>query len=135
MQEALEKRKKQEILINEYRQRQALVEIKDIFLDAFNLQVPDETKPIMDQVQNEDLDTNVKLLEWFERKFQMKVNEKISSKIALTQVELAKKIEKVKTVLENIFSLYSRLCDSSYFTQETSQRILSLEGNLKVSSS
>ena len=65
----------------------------------------------------------------------MKVNEKISSEIALTQVELAKNIEKVKIVLENIFSLYSKLCDSSYFTQETSQRILSLEGNLKVSSS
>ena len=65
MQEALEKKKKQEILINEYKQRQASIEIKYIFLDAFNLQVPDETKPIMeqlssvvDQVQNEDLDTN-----------------------------------------------------------------------------
>ena len=65
----------------------------------------------------------------------MKVNEKISSEITLTQVELAKKIEKVKTILEKFFSLYSKLCDSSYFTQETSQRILSLEGNLKVSSS
>ena len=37
VQEALEKRKKQEILKNEYRQRQALVEIKDIFLDALSL--------------------------------------------------------------------------------------------------
>ena len=88
----------------------------------------------MDQVQNKDLDTNVKLLKW-SKKFQLKVKEKISSEIALTQVELAKKIEKVKIVLENSFSLYSKLCDSSYFTQETSQRILSLEGNLKVSSS
>ena len=87
----------------------------------------------MDQVQNEDLDTNAKLLEWSERKFQMKVNERISSEIALSKVELAKKIEKVKAVLENIFSLYSKLCDSSLFTQETSQRILSLERNLKVS--
>ena len=75
---------------------------------------------IVDQVQNKHLDTNVKLLEWSEKKFQMKVNEKISSEIAMTQVELAKKIEKVKTILENIFSLYSNLCDSSYFTQETS---------------
>ena len=31
---------------------------------------------IVDQVQNEDLDTNAKLLEWLERKFQAKVNEK-----------------------------------------------------------
>ena len=88
---------------------------------------------IVDQVQNEGLDTNVKLLEWFEKKFQMKVNEKISGEIALTQVELAKKVEKVKIVLENIFSLYSKLCDFSYFTQESSQRILSLERNLKIS--
>ena len=65
----------------------------------------------------------------------MKFNEKISSEIALTQVELAKKIEKVKTLLENIFSLYSKLHDSSYFPQETSQKILSLEGDLKASSS
>ena len=105
------------------------------------MQVLDETRPIMeqlsnivDQVQSEDLDTNVKLLEWSKRKFQIKVNEKISSEIALSQVELAKKIEKVKAVLENILSLYSKLCDSSLFTQETSQRILSLKGNLKVSS-
>ena len=63
----------------------------------------------------------------------MKVNEKILGKIALSQVELGKKIEKVKIVLENIFSLYSRLCDPSLFTQKISQRILSLERNLKVS--
>ena len=82
----LERNKKQEMLRNEYRQRKALIDIKDIFLDAFSLQVLDETKPIMeklsnivDQVQNEDLDTNIKLLEWSERKFKMKFNEKISS--------------------------------------------------------
>ena len=34
----------------------------------------------------------------------MKVNEKISSEITLTYVELAKKIEKVKAVFDNIFS-------------------------------
>ena len=140
MQEALEK-KKREILRNEYRQRQALIEIKDIFLDAFSLPVTDETKPvmeklsnIMDQGQNEDLDTNFKLVEWSKKRFQKKVNEKISSEIALSQVELAKKVEKVKKILENIFSLYSKLCDFSYFRQESSQIILSLERNLKVSS-
>ena len=76
MQEALERKKKQEILRNEYRQKQALVEIKDIFFDAFSLPVPDETKPIMeqlsnivDQVQNEELDTNVKLQEWSKNNF------------------------------------------------------------------
>ena len=110
-------------------------------MDAFSLQSPNETKPIMeqlsyivDQVTNEDQDTNVKLVEWLERKIQGKVNEKISSDIALAQVNLAKKLEKVKILLENIFSLYNKLCDFSNFTQETSQRILSLERNLKISS-
>ena len=51
----------------------------------------------------------------------MKVKEQISSEIALSQVELVKKIEKVKAILENIFSLYSKLCDPSIFTQETNQ--------------
>ena len=55
-------------------------------------------------------------MEWFEKKFQGKVNEKISSEIALSQVELAKNIEIVKKVLENVFSLYKNLCDFSYFT-------------------
>lgn len=58
-------------------------------------------------------------MEWSENKFQAKVNEKISSEIALSQVELANKVEKVEKVLENIFSLYTKLCDPSIFTQET----------------
>ena len=73
-------------------------------------------------------------MEWSKRKFQGKVNEKISSDIELSWVELAKKIEKVKTILENVFLLYRKYCDFSYFTQETSQRILSLEQNLNISS-
>ena len=141
VQEALEKKKKQEVLRNEYKQRQALVEIKEIFLDAFSLQTPDETKPIMEQlahiveqVQNEDQEANVKLMEWSEKKFQGRVNEKIASEIAISQVELAKKITIVKQVLENIFSLYKKLCDFSLFTQDTSQRIAALERNLNIAS-
>ena len=86
----------------------------------------------MEQVNNEGQETNVKLMKWSEKKFQGKVNEKISSDIALAQVELATRIEKVKRILENIFSLYTKLCDPTLFTQETSHRILSLERNLKV---
>ena len=83
---------------------------------------------------NEDQDTNVKLMECSKRKFQGKVNEKISGDITLSQVELVKKLERVKIVLGNIFSLYNKLCDFSNFTQETNQRIMSLERNLKISS-
>ena len=45
-----------------------------------------------------------------------------------------KLIEKVKKVLENIFSLYKKLCDFSYFTQATSQSISTLERNMNISS-
>ena len=54
---------------------------------------------------DEDQEENVKLMEWSERKFQGKVNEKISGDMALSQVELATKIEQVKKVLGNILSL------------------------------
>ena len=83
---------------------------------------------------NEDHDTNVKLMEWSERKFQGKVNEKISNDIALSQVELVNKLDRVKIVLGNIFSLYNKLCDFSNFTQDTNQQIMSLEIILKISS-
>ncbi len=57
----------------------------------------------MEKVSDANLDTNAKLFEWFEKKFQHKVNEKISSEIVLTQVALATKIDSVKKVFENIF--------------------------------
>ena len=63
----------------------------------------------MESVSDIDLDTNVKLLEWFEKKFQNKVNEKISSEIKLTQVALITKIDNVKNVLEKIY-LYIPNC-------------------------
>ena len=116
-------------------------EIKDIFMDAFSLQPPDAKRPILeqlsdivDQVNNEDQDTNEKLMEWSEKKFQEKFNQKISNDMALGQVDLVKKLDRVKVVFRNIFSLYTKLCDFSNFTQETNQKILSLESNLKISS-
>jgi hypothetical protein len=50
MQDVLNRRKRQEILRKEYKQNKALHEIKDIFLDAFSLQTPDETEPITEQL-------------------------------------------------------------------------------------
>ena len=87
---------------------------------------------IMEQVTNEDQDANAKLLECSTKKFQAKVNEKISNDIALSQVELAIKIENVKKVLENIFSLYTKLCDPTLFTQEASHIILILQRNFNI---
>ena len=125
----------------DYKYNQAMNEIKDIFMDAFSLQPPDSNRPILeqlsqivDQVNDEDLDTSVKLMEWTEKKFLSKVNQKIANNITSGQVELAKKLDNVKVVLGNIFSLYSKLCDFSRFTQEITPKVLSLERKLKLSS-
>ena len=61
------------------------------------------------------------------------MNEKISSEITLTQVALETKVEEVKKVLENIFSLYIKLCNPTLFTQETRSHILSLESQISTS--
>ena len=86
LQQALEKKKHQEMLRREHKQKKALQDIKEIFLDAFNLPTPEETKTLIEQltdivekVSNEDLDTTAKNLEWSKKKFQVKVNEKIST--------------------------------------------------------
>ena len=73
-------------------------------------------------------------MEWSKRKFQGKVNEKISSEIALSQVELATKIDCVIEVLGNILSLYTKLCDPALFTCAVGQQIMRLEDELKLSS-
>ena len=53
----------------------------------------EQLSDIVEQVTNEDLEMNVKLMELSEGKFQGKFNEKISSEIALSQVEIATKID------------------------------------------
>ena len=72
----MDRRRRKEALRKDYKYRQALNEIKDIFMDAFNLQSLDESRliieklsDIVDKVTNEDHDTNAKLMEWLERKF------------------------------------------------------------------
>ena len=73
---------------------------------------------IVEKVIDEDLDTNVKLLELSKKKFQTKVNENTYSSITLCHVELTTKIDVMKNILENILSLYTKLCDAPLFTQE-----------------
>ena len=76
LQAAIERRKQQEIMRKEYKQRNAMQSIKEIFLDAFIIMSLDESKDIIEklldiveQVIDTNLDTNVKLLEWSKRKF------------------------------------------------------------------
>ena len=58
----------------------------------------------------------------------------MNEKIALSQVELAKKIDRVTEVLGKILSLYTKLCNTTPFTHKVGQKILKLEDELKVSS-
>ena len=78
---------------------------------------------IVDKISDADLDTNTKLLQWSKKKFQSKVNENISSAIALRKVDLETKMKDMKKVLENIFSLYTKLCDVNFFTKEAQRAI------------
>ena len=48
LQEALARKKHQELLRREHRQKKAFLDIKDIFLDAFSIPTPDETNPIIE---------------------------------------------------------------------------------------
>ena len=68
------------------------------------------------------------------RKEISKQSEKILGEIALKQVALATKVESVKKVLEEIFSLYTKLCNPTFFMQETRSHILSLESQINASS-
>ena len=108
LQEALKRKKRQELRWK-HKKKKFLHEIKDVLFDAFGPPEINESKPIIeklvtivDRIKNEDLNSNVKLLEWLERKFHIKVIDNISSAIALKQVDLETKIESVKIVLDNI---------------------------------
>ena len=48
LQQALAKKKHQEMLGREHGKKQALKDIKDIFLDVFDLPTLDETKPLIE---------------------------------------------------------------------------------------
>ena len=69
-------------------------------------------------MNNEDHDTNAKLMKMWEKKFQVKINQNIANDIIFGQVDIAKKLDRVKVVLGNIFSLYTKLCDFSNYTRD-----------------
>ena len=47
LQQALARKNHQEMIRREHRQKKALQDIKEIFLDAFSLSTPDETKTLI----------------------------------------------------------------------------------------
>lgn len=94
-----------------------------MFFDAYDIKYVDERVPIMDQlvhifenVNNDDIDANEKLLQWSEKKFEKKVLEKVSTEISIRQVELSNIVNNVEGVVQNIQNLYKILCDVPRFT-------------------
>ena len=109
MQDALQRKTKQEQLRKEHKKMQVLYDTKDIFVEAFDTNELNEDRSrveqlvhIVDKVNIEDIEANTKLMECSEKKYQTKVAEKISSTIALGQVDLSTKVDGVKTLLDNI---------------------------------
>ena len=117
-------------MTREYKKNQVLHDTKGILFDAFIFLEPNENKStikklvtIVDKIKDEDLDSNVKSLAWLERQFHTNVLEKISSAIKLRHVDQETKMESLKTMLDKIFSLYTKLCNVELFTQEAQRAI------------
>lgn len=140
LQDPLKRKKKQEELRREHHQRQVLHEIKDVFVDAFDIHDVNEKNPIIDQlihfiekVNNDDIEANEKLLKWSEKKFEHKLLEKVSIEIAIKQDELSNIVNIVEGFLQIIFSLQRKLCDFEFFTLENQQSNDKLQAVLKSS--
>lgn len=67
-----------------------MYDIKDIFIDAFDITDITKEKPTMEQlvqivynINTTNIETNKKLMEWLVRKYKTKFLEKMSSALAL----------------------------------------------------
>ena len=99
-----------------------LEDIKDIFLDVMQIEINNKTpiiKKLVDIVHkfNKDIDGEVKLLQRVERKFENKILENVAKKIAIDQVESSTLISTLEGVVNNVVSLFKKLCDTLVFTK------------------
>ena len=58
--------------------------------------------------------------------------EKISYEIALRKVDLVEKVTSVKTLLENILKIFTKLFDVGTFTKEIQHSIMRLQDEMKA---
>ena len=73
---------------------------------------------IVDKVQREDIETCDKLMRWSEKKFEHKVLEKVSTKLAIRKVDLSNLTIELERILKLIHSFNMKLCDVELFTLE-----------------
>ena len=137
--ELLQKKAKQKKLREEKRrENQVLEDVKNILIDALSTEV-DSTQPILVQLAevvhkfNEDLNGQEKLLQRAERKFENKVLEQVAQKIGIYQVDLSTILSSLETFVNNVTSLFRKLCDTSSFTQEIKDKLSKIDEDLKES--
>lgn len=136
--ELLKRRAKQQKLRAENKRNKVLTDIKGIFLDALDINI-DESQQIMDQlvelVHKYQVDTEgqEKLLLKAERKFENKVLEKISKKIAINQVELTNLITVLERILAKIVKLFGKLSDVPNLTQDVKNKLQKIGEDFKGS--
>ena len=83
LQEALKRKTRQEQLRKEHKERQVLYDVKDIFVEAFDIMDVNEDKPILEKLvhivekfNTKDIEANTKLVIWLERKCHAKAMRK-----------------------------------------------------------
>ena len=99
LQEVLEKKKMQEQINRELKKKKVLYDEKNIFVDAFDIQNFDEDATIInqlvtivDQVNDGNMESNKKLMEWSTRRFETKVVNKVSITIDKKKVQLKERV-------------------------------------------
>ena len=117
LQETLAKKKKQEELRREYQQKKVLHDVKDIFVEAFDVQNFDGQAPIISQLVNVeqinvgDIETNEKLIDWSAKKFENKVVENVSTTIVEQKFQLQECVQNTMEQIKKVQKLYNILCD------------------------
>ena len=87
-------------------------DVKDIFVEAFDVQNFDGQAPIISQLVNVgDIETNEKLIDWSAKKFENKVVEKVSTTIVEQKFQLQECVQNTTEQIKKVQKLYNILCD------------------------
>lgn len=139
LQEILAKKKKQEELRREHQQRQILHDVKDIFVGAFDIQnfygkapIISQLVNIVDQINVEDIESNEKFMDWSTNKFENKVVDRFSTKIAEQNVQLQECVHNIEELIEKVKHLYKMLCDMPRFTSDLRENIQQIQADMKI---
>ena len=139
--ELLQKKSKQQRLREERDKEYKIIEdAKNILSKAIGIEF-DSSQPILHQLAkvvqnfNEDTDSQDKLFQKAEKKFENKVLEHIAQQIAIYQVELSTFLGSMETTCTNVSSLFGKLYDVSNFTKEIKGKLSKIDEDLKASNS